>query len=372
MGLFDVFKKKEPKPASQAADIKVNMSFASTKPPTQSEIDAQVIPVETHIKSAISSKQGLYPHEILVLDYAHTFYTSDNNFQGFWWYRYGVRDVQSVLASLEQRGFIEVGDLRGVLNNQTGATIKELLKAHGQKQTGKKDELVQRTLDNISEKELNIRFSRRTYVLTMSGKAAVEEGAHVPYIHRNGIEDLDIWSINTLVHTEPYMPYRDKIWGYLNQRSMKHFSEHNFGLYRNCRFSMSQFLKQEGKIKDSLAMLAEVVFYDLSGASNNYDPQFLEIHAAYFFPYENSHATTAPGIISTIVECQKELDYTDDQLKDALIDRMSKLSSPIQLFSAEDCASIVLLERDKDIEALKSLYAKAKREFKQKHPNIKL
>lgn len=124
MGLFDIFKKKEPKSANPAIDVKVSVSFTPPKPPTQAEIDAQVIPIEKRIKSAVASKQGLYPHEILVLDYSHTFYTSDNSFQRFWWYRYGVRDVQKVLASLEQRGFIEVGDLRAALNKQTGATLK--------------------------------------------------------------------------------------------------------------------------------------------------------------------------------------------------------------------------------------------------------
>lgn len=231
---------------------------------------------------------------------------------------------------------------------------------------------MQRVLDTIPEDELSRQFPRRPYSLTGAGKVAVDEGAYVSYIHRNGVEGLDIWSLNTLVYTEPYMSYRDKIWGYLNQRSMKHFKDMNFGLYRNCRFAMSQFLKQEGKTKDSLAMLAEVVFYDLSGASNNYDPQFLDIHAKYFFPYENSHVTTAPGIISAIVDCQKELDYTDDQLKTTLIERMSKLSAPIQLFTADECTRIVLMERDDDKEGLTKLYAKAKRAFKQKYPNIKV
>jgi len=372
MGLLDIFKKKDSKPVNLIGDVKVSVDLSTPKPPTQAEIDAQVIPVETQIKTAIASKQGLYPHELLVLDYAHTFYTSNNSFQGFWWYRYGVRDVQAVLSSLEQRGFLQVGDLRAILNKQTAAAIKELLKANGQKQTGKKDELIQRALETISEDELNRQFSRRTFSLTETGKTAVEEGAYVPYIHRNGVEDLDIWSLNTLVHTEPYISYRDKIWGYLNQRSVKHFSDMNFGLYRNCRFSMSQFLKKDGKIEDSLAMLAEVIFYDLCGASNNYDPKFLEIHAAYFFPYEKSHATTAPGIISAIVDCQKGLNYTDDELKAALIKRMSKLSAPIQLFSVEDCAKIVLLERDQDIDKLKSLYTKAKREFKKIYPEINI
>jgi len=372
MGLFDMFKKKKPKHANDIGDVKVSVNISTPRPPTQAEIDSQVIPVEKRIKTAVASKQGLYPHEILVLNYAHTFYTSDNSFQGFWWYRYGIRDVQAILSSLEERGFLQVGDLRAILNKQTASAIKELLKTNGQKQTGKKNELIQRALETISEDELNRQFPRRTYSLTEIGKTAVEEESYVPYIHRNGVEDLDIWSLNMLVHTEPYISYRDKIWGYLNQRSMKHFSDMNFGLYRNCRFSMSHFLKQEGKIEDELAMLTEVVFYDLCGASNNYDPKFLEIQAAYFFPYENSHAITAPGIISAIVDCQKKLNYTDDELETALIERMSKLSAPIQLFTAKDCAKIVLLERDQNTDKLKALYTKAKKEFRQKHPEINL
>ena len=87
---------------------------------------------------------------------------------------------------------------------------------------------------------------------------------------------------------------------------------------------MSQFLQEEGKLKDALAMLAEVVFYDLSGATNGFDPQYLEIYTGGYFPYESSNATTAPGIIAAIVDCQKKLGYSDDELKAALAERMNK------------------------------------------------
>jgi hypothetical protein len=371
MGLFDIFKKPT-KPTVPASGLNFTVTVSTPNPPTQAELDEQIISVETRIKTAIASKQGLFPHEILVLDYAHTFYTSGNSFQGFWWYRYGVSDVQAMLSSLVQRGFLQIGDLRAALNKQTAAAIKEVLKSHGLKQSGKKDELVQRTLDEVSEDELNQLFPKRTFSLTDSGKIALEEDAYVPYIHRHGVEDLDIWSLNRLVHTEPYMAFRDKLWGYLNQRSMKHFSDRNFGLYRNCRSNMAQFLREEKKTADSLAMLAEVVFYDLSGAINNYDPQFLEIYADGLFPYENSLATTAPGIIGAIVDCQKELGLSDSEITEALVEGMSKLSAPLQLFSVADCAKIILLERDGNKEALKAIYAKAKREFKQTHPGIKV
>lgn len=352
MGLFDIFKK--------------NVT------PAQTEIGTEVVPVEVYIKNAIPSKHGLFPHEILVLDYANTFYTDENSFQGFWWYKYGVRDVQAVIKSLVKREFLQIGDIRSALDKQNTTVIKEVLKTHKLKLSGKKSELVQRLLDSIPENELNEKFPKRTYALTSLGKAALEEESYVSYIHRHGVDDLDIWSLNKMVHTKPYMPYRDKLWGYLNQRSTQYFQDGNFGLYRNCRFNMSQFLCEEKRYKDALAMLAEVVFFDLSGANNNYNPQLLEIYASSFFPYKKSLAKTAPGIIAAIVSCQKELKYSDDEIKVALMERMTKLSAPLQLFTIEECAQIVFLERDHNIEALTRVYAKAKRAFQQKYPNIKL
>ena len=371
MRLIDIFKKKQ-KGSNSPNSVNIPVSITTTMPSTLDELDDQVIPIDVRVKSAITDRYGLFPHELLVLDYAHTFYTNGNSFQGFWWYKYGIRDVQIILTSLMERGFLRVGDLQAALERQTAKAIKDILRAHGCKLTGKKADLIQRALKEISMDELNQQFPERTYQLTERGKVALDEGAYVSYIHRHGIEDLDIWSLNRLVYTSPYMSYRDKIWGYLNQRSMKHFSERNFGFYRNCRFEMSQFLKEEGKLKDALAMLAEVVFYDLSGVTNNYDSQFLEIYAGGFFPYENSLVTTAPGIIDAIVDCQEKLGYSDDELKMALAEHMNKLSTPLQLFSVKECARIVLMERDKDTEGLTKVYAKAKKAFKLKYPKIKI
>lgn len=330
-----------------------------------------VIPAEKRMQNAIVSKHGLYPHEVLVLDYARAYYTEGNSFQGFWWYRYGVRDIDKCLRSLLDRGFLQVGDLQSAIALENATVLKEELKKHGLKVSGKKDELVQRLMAEVPHEELNTRFVKRTYQLTEIGKQALEEESYVPYIHRHALEDLDIWSLNRIIHEPPYMPYRDKIWGYLNKRSMEHFAARNFGLYRNCRHHMSTFLMEEKKIKDALGMLSEVVFYDLSGLSNNYDPQFLDIYAQNFFPYKDSIVTMAPGITSAVIHCQKELNLSDEELKTAMLDRMGRLSASLHLFTPEECVDIVLMESREDTEALTKLYAKAERRFKQKFPGIK-
>ena len=329
-----------------------------------------VIPVEERIKDAIASSHGLYPHEVLALDYAHSYYTEGNHYQGFWWYRYGVSNVDALLRSLLDRGFLQVGDLQSAIENENITALKEELKRHGLKVSGKKAELVQRLLDGVSHNELNARFAKRTYQLTEPGKQVLEEEAYVPYIHRHQLEDLDIWSLNRIVHTPPHMPFRDKIWGYLNQRGMEHINAGNFGLYRNCRYNMAVFLQEEKRYKDALGMLSEVVFYDLSGLSNNYDPKYLDIYAGSFFPYKESSATTAPGIINDILQCQKTLGISEDELRTQLFTHMKKFSAPLHLFTPEECVDIVFMEIREDSEALTKIYAKAKRRFKQKYPNI--
>ena len=383
MRLFNFFKRKpkkqnhlssQPQP-QQRLKIKTEIvTNAIIQQPNKAEIDLDVITVETRLKTAIASKHGLYPHEILLLDYAHSFYINDDSFQNFWWYRYGVRDVKKVLNSLMVRGFLQEGNLQTTLQKQTIADIKNVLKTNSLKTTGKKADLIQRALDNIREELLCSYFPKRTYQLTEHGLAALNEESYVSYIHRHVIEDLDIWSLNQLIHTEPYMPFRDKIWEYLNKRSMKHFSEHSYGLYINCRLSMAQFLIEENKYANALTILAETAIYELNGIDNIYDHNldYLEIYAEDFFTYEDSMTIIFPSIITNITECQDKLGYSDDELKSFLSIHMKKNKIPVTFFSVEDCVQIIIMEKYENKVGLKTLYSNAKKVFKQKYPNIYL
>lgn len=50
--------------------------------------------------------------------------------------------------------------------------------------------------------------------------------------------------------------------------------EGNFGLYRNSRFTMSEFVASEGKKDIAFGLLCEVVAYDLSGLYNGFRMDF--------------------------------------------------------------------------------------------------
>ena len=99
-----------------------------------------------------------------MLDYAPSFYTHSNNYQQFWWSFYGVKDVDAVLLSLSQRGFITVAPITSSIEKKTVAHLKDVLANYGLNSKGKKAVLVQRLIDEISPDELEKIFPERLYI----------------------------------------------------------------------------------------------------------------------------------------------------------------------------------------------------------------
>lgn len=124
---------------------------------TQFEYD--VVTFEDRKKTCVPSKNGLFPAEILLLEYCSygTYPHPKNGYPGFWWFKYGIRNVGYYLAELERRGFI--------------------------------------CMDSEKEK----------YRLTVLGKSELEENKYVPIMHKecsNTSDDsrfgpvFNIWEIN--------------------------------------------------------------------------------------------------------------------------------------------------------------------------------
>ena len=352
MGLFDFLKKKDAKP--QASD-------------SSSTAYNDVMPIEKRIRSTQPTCDGLFPHEILVLSYAESYTTEDHEFSGFWQYKYGINDVQAILRKLNLKGYLVIGNIEDVLENLKMPTLKQLLQERNLKVSGKKAELIERILENVSLQELESRFKERPYKLTDTGKTTLDKFEWIPYIHRHYIDGLDIWNLTCMVQTPPYTKYRDKIWRYLNQLGVKYAEEGNWGLYRNSRFQMSEFVMEEEKPEIAFNLLCEVMSYDLSGIGNGFKPQFMASQYEYYFPYEKSIVKTAPGILDRIAKLADEFGWSENQLRDALIKAFDKYSVQYGIFTSEEKAGIVIAEMRKDIQTLNSIYSISQKQFKKKY-----
>lgn len=350
---------------SEALDISISIGTKSQEP--------EIVPIEVLLNKATKSKRGLYPHEILMLDYAHTYNTSNNYFQGFWLYQYSVKEPQKILQSLETRGFIVAGDLKSALTHITVADLKKELQSIGQKVTGKKDVLIDRLLCSADHSILESKYKERYFILSESGKAELKENDYVSYLHKNRF--LSIWDMNYLLWHDNYLHlgYRDIIWEELNKQSIENFKDGNMGLYRNNRLSMYQFLLEEDKKKAAFPLLCEVVMYDLSGLGNNEefseDKEWknfkLELSLDMNFPYEKSCVALPPSIVQSLKDMQEFLKASDDIFAGELLKQFVGIHLYRRIFSDEECVQIVINELNNNKEALSIIYKKAENRLKQ-------
>lgn len=217
MGLFDFLKKrnnqnKQVSKSNNKKDLNISSMISIKTGIINNPPEPDVIPVEKIIKGMKPNEVGLYPHEVLLLSYAPKYYLEGNSYPGFWWYKYGVKDVDKCLISLKDRGFLQIGSLQSAIEKETAAVLKDVLKDNRLKVSGKKAELVQRLIDEVSQEKLNAIFTKRTYDLTDAGNEILKKEDYIPYIHRHGIEDLDIWSLSEKVkNRKPGLSFRDVI-----------------------------------------------------------------------------------------------------------------------------------------------------------------
>lgn len=127
-------------------------SYYTMKSQEGTLFENEVVSFEKRKKISIPSNNGLYVPEILMLHFCKKYPNPKSGYPGYWWYKYGIRDVGSFYDSLVERGFI-------IINEKTGK-----------------------------------------YELTNLGKSELEENAYVPYMHSHSkYTTFTIWDLNILL-----------------------------------------------------------------------------------------------------------------------------------------------------------------------------
>jgi hypothetical protein len=166
-----------------------------------------IVTFEERKKTAVPSKRGLYPAEILLINYCSKsrYPLNRDEYPAYWWYEYGIKDVGAMLESLEMRGYITFGDLSTLDNkNVTAIQVKELLESKGLPNNGKRSEMIARAIAMIPKEELLKSGLRLKYIPTIMGQQELEENAYIPYMHAHSKttesgpleQQFNIWSIN--------------------------------------------------------------------------------------------------------------------------------------------------------------------------------
>lgn len=106
----------------------------------------------------------------------------------------------------------------------------------------------------------------------------------------------------------------DMIWGLLNRKSIEHAANGDWGLYRNMRLGMAEFLNRSGSSRQALVFYLEVCTLDLNGATNSNRYKTPEILRT-FPAFDPRHAFTAPAVLSEIRWAAEKVAMNLEQLK---------------------------------------------------------
>lgn len=302
MGLFDLFGKKKKEPS-----VKINVSI-----PTASDLaaqaDARAQEMAKLNAECRKSEHGLTVSQILLLEYCKKgkYPNPEGGYQRFWWFEYGIKSVGNVLKQMETDGFIRIAQPTDLLSSLKTDELKSILSSLQLTTTGKKADLVERIKQNADNDQLKSMIHSDKYTLTELGERELAANAYVPYLHTHKIPELSVWDVNKNANPKHW---RDYIWGKFNKCSMEYASNGQWGLYRNVRLSMAQFLSEESRYKDAFAMYGEVCFYDVNGIEHSID-------------YDDPSDLLYESILVSMKKLAKEAGLTEEQMREILKKRV--------------------------------------------------
>ena len=150
------------------------------------------------------TESGLYPHEIVVLSELNYLIRNVQTRMYRFFFAMDVIDVQEILDSLEDRGFIII-DYPLSMQQVSLEYLKEILAPHGITGQGKA-EMARQAIELIPIEELALLFPVQYYSLTEKGKKELKSDKYVVKIRRDD-DSLDVWKANRAIHKYPDLTF---------------------------------------------------------------------------------------------------------------------------------------------------------------------
>ena len=89
----------------------------------------------------------------------------------------------------------------------------------------------------------------------------------------------------------------------------------------------------------------------------------INIYEKYFFPYEESNHTIAPGIIKLLIKTKVKLKLADNELQKYLFTMLEDYNLPFHLFTKEEVVDIILAEINNDKAVVSKIYTQAAQRY---------
>lgn len=245
-----------------------------------------------------------------------------SSFPKYYKYQYN-KDPENLLEKALKKNYLTESDYKFNMYQTTNAKLKDILRKYNLKVSGVKDELVNRLLSNVEEKNLKSIFTKSYYKLTDSGKEIVNSNEHLIYYHKNlKFNETSLEEYNKAFKENEDLNKFEIALEFIEKNASNNLAERHWGLYRNSFLSKADVYIDMDNNEMALECLLKVCFIDLSGLSNNngYSPSIIIL---------------APGIINKINNVISNLDYSKSELKDLYFSVTKKLDLPKKRYSNE-------------------------------------
>lgn len=256
-------------------------------------------------------------------------------------YSYDIHQPLKKHKQFIKDGYLVQGSIEDSLALLKSQELKDILSKNNLSTTGKKAVLLQRIMDNVDIKTINI---RPIYILSSSGLDYLTQYGYyldLPQYILNG--DISLQEYDQIKAKQPYLSTSDIMWQIYNKKSIDYLKKGDYSLARNIELSRYNILVKENKLKDASYHLIAILYYDLSGMGNNNT----------VLPFED--IMIAPGLIS-------ELREQVENINDDIIDKCYKIYVPFHYFDKSVFKQILsdMLIADIDINDYKKFAKKPK------------
>lgn len=242
------------------ANIRVTVSVVDSYNVLNQEQNSEINIAEAKRKAENSfpSKNGLKPHEILMLFYGDGRRVGEYPQQKFWLYKYGVENTEKLIKDLEQKGFLRKSSKRESIESLKTTELKSILNSNSLKVSGKKEELIERVQSSITDEQLEKCEIPIFYKCTDVGNEEIKNGQYIMYAHTHNNWPLpDVWKLNALMQKFPPSQWRTCIWSEYNRELNNAIGKiarcGNYGSYCAVKYEMHKFLIEEQRYFDALS-----------------------------------------------------------------------------------------------------------------------
>lgn len=328
--------------------------------------------VDTRLKNAHKSNNGLFPNEIILLLHAEqrnysTNIPGNSSLFSYWEEEHGITSLETALTELCNRGFLKYGDLEYTLNRITMDRLKNLLREKKLPISGNKGVVIQRLISSIPSEELLLYYPDRYFQLTSLGQEELLNNKHIIDAFKFRSPLLTYWEANRLSQNGETKTVFELLIEKSNNKlqwacDSRNFSEANIALYEQARLYMNN-----KDYSNAIISIGKSLYFVVNGIQQYENRNWKHIPLSFF---KKGALRDNWRVLETIRTIKEKTGYSSPELEAALCSWSMPINLDYELFTNQECAQLALLEIEENYMAIDVIYNNAKEKALKKYPDL--